>query len=374
MKETKSLFSRYIRMVVTGLAVLLVVEIGGLIYVDRSYLQESTGDTQVHKVTKNVSSRPASVKASIDSSATQVRASYDGAYLAYRLNGELKLLNLTSGQETQIQMAKGMELGYYNWVYDRNQLIIAEVSTDSDNCYAKLYNLNISESTTPEEIMNTVTGTGKPLTAKIPLYSKSTQVTDLDFSTSIVASYLKLTNKNTDKSTAWEFNLPNANKAYKLPTKNIGKIQCLKEVEGLLYENRDNGRVYVANEGPLSIDGEKKFRLLGYDGSDNIFLSKGDGTTATEILYGSIEKQDENGETTIDITPDFKKVTLPSALEIRHIYITSSGGIYYNDSANKVFKNLVTNKEVSYRGELLSVFGKGFVTESDGAVLQNNLD
>jgi hypothetical protein len=362
-------------MVATGLAVFLIIEIGGLIFVDRSYLADNTGDTKVDIVTNNVSKTGPSLKVNIDSSATDIKASYDGSYLAYKLNGSLQVLNLVSGEVLPIKMDENMELGYYDWVYDRDQLIIAEIAADPSQYYAKLYNLNIKENATPAEIMNTVNTNGKPTAAKILLSSKNVEVTDLDFSTVVVASYLKLTNKYSGNSTAWEFNLPSANRSYKnLSTYNIGKIQCLKDTEGLLYENDDNGRVYVAGEGSLNIDGNRKFRLLGYDGSDNIYLSSGDGKTTKEILYGSIEKQDDNGEISIDLTPDLTKITLSKAMDIKNIYVTLTGGIYYNDSENSVFKNLVTAKEIAYHGELKSVFGKGFITVNDGVVIQNSLD
>lgn len=360
-------------MFAAGLAVLLVIEVGGLFYVDRSYLQERTNDITVQQITSNVSSEAANIEVGLDSSAKNIKCSYDGNYLSYTLDDELEVLNLTTGVKTQIDMDDDMELGFYKWVYDRDQLIIAETSSSSSHHYAKLYNLNAKEISTdskPAEIRDTVNNKE----AKITMPSTSSYISDIDFSTSTVTTYLKITNKY-DKSILWKFNIPDENKAYSyISSKNIGNIQCLKNESELLYENEANGKVCIAGEGALKIGGETKFQLLGYDGSDNIYLAKGDGTTTNEILYGSLVNETLDGDESITLEPEMKTVKVSESADISDIYIALSGGIYQNDSTGNVFKNLVTGEETAYRGTVKAVYSKGFITVSDGIVMQNSFD
>lgn len=372
MKKKRSLFSIYMRMFMTGLAIMLIIEIGGLIFVDRSYLQENTQDVTVVHIPSNVESQAAQKEVKIESGAKDIKASYDGRYIAYTLDGELKVLNLIDGIQSTIEMDEDMELGFYKWVYDRDQLIIAEVKSTKSSHYAKLYNLNtkgLKSIGIPEEIRDTVYNTE----AKIRLPSSSSYISDIDFSTSTVTTYLKITNKY-DKSILWKFNLPDENKAYSISTKNIGRMQCLKFESELLYENNSSGKVCMAGEGAISVDGETKFRLLGFDNSDNVYLAKGDGDSTDTILYGSLLAENDDGENEITLKPKMKSVKLGEQVDIDDIYITLNGGIYKNDSAKKVFKNLVTGVETSYRGTFKSIYSKGFITVDNGVVLQNTLN
>lgn len=359
-------------MFVTGLAIMLIIEVGGLIYVDRSYLQENTNDLKVVHITSSVASEAAQKEVTIDSAAKDIKASYDGRYIAFTIDDELKVLNLTDGTQSTISMDDGMKLGYYQWVYDRNQLIIAEIKSTSSSHYAKLYNLGTKELSSggmPMEIRNTVNNTE----AKISLPSTSSYISDIDFSTSTVTIYLKITNKN-DKSILWKFNMPDENKAYSISTKNIGEMQCLKFESKLLYENNTTGKVCMAGEGPISVGGETKFHILGYDNSDNIYLAKGNETTTDTILYGSLFTESSDGDAEITLKPKMKLLKLNEIVDVSDIYITLNGGIYHNDSVNKTFKNLVTGVETSYRGTLKSVYSKGFITVDNGVVLQNSFN
>ncbi len=374
MKFFRSFFFKYIRFFATGLAILLVVESGALIYVDRSVLQEKT-DVKVQEIKNNVTSKPAGLKIELDSSAKNVKASYDGEYLAYTSGGTLEILNLINGKKTQIPMGQNMNLGFYKWVYDRDLLNIAEISGGYSD-YAKLYNLDAKElasSNVPVEIVNSANTTGTVSAAKIPLASKKSTISDIDFSTSTVITYLKVS-RNGYSDILRKFNLPDQNMPYSISATNIGRIQCLKDQDALLYENKDTGKVCVAGYGALNIEGKTQFRLLGFDSSDNVYLASGSSGTTDRVYYGSIETDDGSGSTTVNLYPTMQSVDLPQMTDTGNIYISINGGIYVNDSANNIFTNAVTGKEISYRGSVLSVYGKGFITEDNGEVLQNSFD
>jgi hypothetical protein len=375
LKFFRSFFFKYIRFLVTGLVFLLIVESGALIYLDRSVLKENTY-VSIQKISTNTPAKPAGLKIYLDSTAQQVKASYDGGYLAYTdgEGGALDVINLTDGKKTQIPMAQDMNLSYYKWVYDRDQLIVAETSS-GDSDYAKLYNLDaddLADSSEPVEIRNTVQNTD----AEIPLASKSSAITDMDFSTSTVTTYLKITGKS-DRSILWKFNVPDENDAYSsITVKNIGNIQCLKNESELLYENLDNGRVCVAGQGYLKVDDKTKFRLLGFDGADNVYLAGGSSGTTDAIYYGSIVSNDDStdGSMTVNLTPDMQKISLSQSVNVDDIYVTMSGGIYVNDSDNNTFTNIVTNKAISYHGSVKCVYGNGFITIDNGEILQNSFE
>lgn len=366
----RSFLFKYLRFFVAGLAVLLIIESGALIYFDRSVLQEKTNVT-VEKVKQEASSKPVNLKVNLDESARDINASYEGNFISYTKDDSLYVLNLTNGKNYKVSMDEDMQYVYCRWVYDRDQLIIAE--KPEYGYYAKLYNLDTRElgnGGKPVEIRNTVRNTS----AKITLKSKYSKITDMDFSTSTVTTYLKISNKY-GKDVLWKFNVPDQNRAYtSINASNIGNIQCLKNESELLYENKDNGHVNIVGLGSLQIDGGSQFRLLGFDGSDNVYLSKGSSDKTDTIYYGSLVNADGNGEMEATLTPEMKKQTLSSKINISDIYIMLSGSIYQNDTAKSVFRNIVTGKETAYTGKVISVYGSGFLTVNNNLLQQNNLE
>lgn len=366
------MLSKYIRIFIGGLAIFMIVEAGALIYIDRGFLKESDS-FQVQKIQNNVSSSNASIKVRFSSSAEDAKASYDGKFLAYTDDDQLNILNMSTGKQTKISMDEDMELDYYKWLYDRDQLIIAETNTGGKSYYAKLYNLNAKElsgSNAAQEIRNTVDN--QP--AKITLKSKYSHITDMDFSTSTVMTYLKITEKG--DSTIWKFNIPDENKAFtSLKTKDIGNIQCLKNESVVLYEDKENGKIYIAGGSNIKSDGQEKLALIGFDNDDKLYLAENDGSGSTKtLLYGSILKQGDDGDSTVDTTPELTKLSLDNTVKIKNIHITLKGGIFEQDVQNHTFKNLITNKETSYSGDVLTFYGSGFITLKDGIVHAVKLD
>lgn len=387
------MLSKYIRFLIGGFAVFMLIEAGILIYMDRSVLKE-TNSFKVQKIQNNVSKSTSTLKVYLSKTAENVKASFDGKFLAYTDGGVLKILNMEKNTSTNIAMDSGMTLDFYKWVYDRDQLIIAErnngiSSNDSTSSktqkyfvsgsssqgqtsgsygqYLKLYNLNakeLSENSTPEEIRDTVNNES----AKIKLSKKNYHVTDIVFSTSTVINYLKITD-SAGNSILWKLNIPSENEAISsVKTKNIGTIECLKSESELLYEDLSTNKLYVADKGMIKANGNGQLRILGIDNNDNLYFAVPEsGNKTSVILYGSIIKggTDET-ETSIDTTPECEQISLDTPVKIENIHVTQQGNIYEQDAANRIFKNLKTNKTISYSGKVIAFFGSGFITESNG--------
>jgi hypothetical protein len=375
LKKNKTKFGRYFRFYsrffILGLAVILVVELGALIFVDKSYLQETPNDLKTFVIPTGQFTKNTSHSATLDNAAQNIGVSYDGNFLAYTINGTLTIMNMTNGQTYAIDMDQSMKLGYYKWVYDRDQLIIAEMST-GDSYYAKLYNLNaaaISTSKIPDEIRDTVNNREE----KIPMPTHNSYISGLDFSTLTVTSYLKITN-GVGHSILWKFDVPYHNEQYNISPYDIGNMQCLKNVSELMYENTANGKVNVAYHDALTINGEQKFKLLGFDSNDDVYLARGDAPTTEEILYGSIVTTSADGSTQIDLAPtDMQSLKLDKSVKVSGLHISLNGDIYYDDTANSKFVNLKTGKAIDYTGEVCAVYDQGFITVRNGVAHQNSL-
>lgn len=369
--KSRSFFSRYLRFFTVSLAVILLAELGALAYVDRNMLQESVTGIQVKPVAPSSTSTPQNLKLQLDSGAQNLQVSYRGTYIAFESGDALEILNTTNGKVSKVSMAQGMELSYYKWLYDRNHLILAEKA--QGGYYAKLYSLDMDDATVsngalvPDEILNNSSGS-KPREARITLASRSSDVTSIDFSTFTVTTYVKVT--GVDSAAVWEFNFPSDPQRYDLYTNQIGNIQCLKNKDTLLYEDQDNGYVYVAGLGHLTVDGNTKLRLLGFDASDNVYLANGSGDTTDTIYYGSL--LDEDGFVTLK--PKLKSAMLSSPAKLSRMFVTLSGGVYVDDPDNHFVQNMLTGEETSYSGSIVATYAYGFITEKDGYIGQKSLN
>lgn len=386
MKKKHSMLKKYTKIFTIGLAVFLIVEVGALMFIDKSYLAEKTGDITVQQIKNDVSSATGSSKIDVTGSEKDIKVSFDGKYIAYTLNGELQIANIQTGAKTALKTANNMKLSFFKWVYDRDRLIIAETAK-YDN-YAKLYrvdtkDLKVTTSVTgaasaqqakteiePEEIRDTV----QSQKVQIKLPANNYTVSDLDFSTSTSITYLKLTNSS-NESRLWKFNIPDENRMYSsISTRTIGNIQSLKDQSELLYENTEKGNVCVAGKGILTINGTTKYQILGFDKVDNVYLAKGDGKTTSEIVYGSLMKKDTYTDNLkLTLKPEMTSVKLDKSVDINKIYVSFGGGIYTVDDANNEITNATTNKKITFKGKLVSFYNKGFITEEGYSICQNSL-
>lgn len=369
--KSRSFFARYLRFFTVSLAVILLAEMGVLAYVDRNMLQESSTGIQVRPVAPSSTSQPKDLKLQLDSGAQNLQVSYRGTYVAYQSGDVLEILNTTNGKISKISMAQGMELSYYKWLYDRNHLILAEKA--QGGYYAKLYSLDMDDATVsngalvPDEILNNSSGT-KPRDARITLASQSSEVSAIDFSTNTVTTYVKVSGTST--SSVWKFNFPSDPQRYDLYTNKIGNIQCLKNMDTLLYEDKDDGYVFAAGLGHLTVDGNTKLQLLGFDSSDNVYLANGNGDTTDTIYYGSLLGEDGNS---ITLKPKLKKAVLSSPAKLSRMFVTLSGGVYLDDPDNHFVQNMISGQETTYSGSIIATYAYGFITQKDGYINQKSL-
>ena len=386
MKKKHSMLKKYTKIFTFGLAAFLIIEVGALIFIDKSYLAENTNDITVQQIKNDVTSDATVAKMELAGSEQDIKVSYDGKFIAYTQNGELQVANIQTGAKSTLKMAENMKLAYYKWVYDRDRLIVAESS--KYNSYVKLYTLEtkalksqVNTSSTfdstasvsevePEEIRDTINN--QKVSIKMP--TSDYKITDIDCSTSTVITYLKLTNSN-GNSRLWKLNLPNENKMYSsISTRTIGKIQSLKDQPELLYENTTKGNVCVAGQGMLTINGTSKYQILGFDKLDNVYLAKGNSKSVSEIVYGSLMKKNTStDELELTLKPEMTSVKLEKSVDIDKIYVTFDGSIYTVDDVNNEITNVISNKKVTYSGKFVSFYSKGFITREDNTICQNSL-
>jgi hypothetical protein len=231
--------SRYIKYFFIGLAVLLVVEIGAMIYINDVYLADNSNYSEV-KIDNSSATAVKYKDVAVNSLAQQFSSSHDGQYVAYMLGGSVSVTDLVSGRTSVIAKVPGMSVKNFKWLYDRDWMAVAEASSSSSgSTYVKLYSYDASQKKITE-----IRNSGNDQELKIRLASKTNVVSQLEMSTETGLNYIKVTNTK-GMSTLWKINsYVGVTLMSNIRTSNIGGILSLKITDALLYEDNDNGRVY----------------------------------------------------------------------------------------------------------------------------------
>jgi hypothetical protein len=173
------------------------------------------------------------------------------------------------------------------------------------------------------------------------------------------------------KNKLYIFNLPEDYHTYDISPTNIGGMQCLKNINDLMYEDKDNGKVNVATYNCLTVNGETEFRLLGFDSDDDVFLGLGSGSKTKEVWYGSIIDY-SSGKSVVNVNPKMTSIKPGITMNVSDIHVCLDGNVYYNDRASNTFENLKTKKKMSYTGDVIAVYDEGFITLDNGKASQNS--
>jgi hypothetical protein len=286
--------------------------------------------------------------------AQNVSYSSDGDYISYMENGSIQVVDLDSGEENTVAASVNMSISYYKWVGDRDRLILAE-KADS-NRYFKLYYYDVINNNTVE-IANGLTQSNIMIDAN----GKSDAVTDIQMSTLTNLIYIKMTNSN-QISHFYEINIMAQGDSIYLPYYHVGAINLLNDDDKLLYENLDNNKIYLYGRSTaFTIDNKKYFKILGSDDNDVIYLAEYDASSnqTSNIYYGN----DTQGW----IMSSFNKPT-----NINDIFISESGQIYIDDSADSVLYNILTNSQTRYVGKFIGIYSGGIISQNDSLIVRTN--
>lgn len=364
---------KYFRFFICGLAVLVTVETGVVIYLNYNYLADRSTFT-VNHIKTNASSAKSTVSVPLPGDAQQIACSHDGRYVSYLLDGTIDIVDMTTGSKLSVPQAAGMNVSAFTWVYDRDRLILAETSGGSsssssglskksssqsddnndDGYYLKTYYFDMKDKSLIE-----IRNNDSKHDIKIDLSSKSDQVTGIDLSVDTVVTYLKVTDKS-GKSRIWEINVMVGDDKSQISTvtKTIGKIQCVKADDVLLYESESTGKIYRSGSSTsLSVNGGTSLKLLGFDGDDNVYVGKVSDGKVTAVYDGPYTGS------------DWQKVAeLDTSADASAIHVTYSGSVYLSDTHAKTITELKTGRQVSYTGKLIGMCDGGYLTSSDGSM------
>lgn len=272
------------------------------------------------------------IKATISSAAQEVSISYNGKYLSYKENDNLFLQDSKTGTSTQVKMENDGVILYYDWLQDRDILVIAEKVKKEGKNKIQLATYDAKSST----IISS---------KEICPYQDNMKIKKITASVFTGVFYVDI-DKGGSKNVVYRIDRNNDMKEITLKTLILGNMQVIPHADRLIYEDKINGKFYVTNPNKqLAFNSNKKLTLLGIDKNDVLYMGELNGDKITSITYGKVDED----------TSKWKKVTLDSVVNDDDLYFSNESEILINDNLKGSVKNLTTGKELAYEGKLVQI-------------------
>ncbi|WP_315116101.1 hypothetical protein [uncultured Clostridium sp.] len=332
--------------IITWIIFSLIVQIIGFVYIDKIYLSTNTS-VRFKKVEKKENDTKKDVEVPIPAGAEHVALSFDGKYVAYNIDGQLKVINTKDGKEKKVSFDEGVDISFYKWLPDRNRILIGEKHNSNNSSGLKLsyYDVDREES-----------GKIKDLTWA----DENSEVEDIQYSVFTNVIYIKVSRSGGRSSFYW-IDINKQLRNLYLKSDFVGEIAILHNEDKLIYEDKTYNRVYATGmENSIKIKDVDNPKLLGVDDDDNVYIGALEDNKISKIYYGKVETP----------TSEWKVMPLVQPANSEDIFILDGGKIVINDNLKGMVKEIATGKEYSYSGIFLQVYDNGVASIKDGKLIK----
>ncbi|MEW9095724.1 MAG: hypothetical protein AB2417_11650 [Clostridiaceae bacterium] len=332
--------------IITWIIFSLVIQIIGFVYIEKIYLSTNTS-VRSKKVEKKGKDTKKDIEVPIPEEAKHVSLSFDGKYVTYYIDGQLKVINTKDGQEKKVSFDEGVDISFYKWLPDRNRMLIAEKHNSNKNSGLKLsyYDVDRDE---------------KDKIKDLTWADENSEVEDIQYSIFTNVIYVKVSRSGGRSSFYW-IDINKQLRNLYLKSDFVGEIAILHNEDRLVYEDTTYGRIYATGmENSIKIKGVDNPRLLGVDDDDNVYIGALENEKISKIYYGSLETP----------TSEWNVMPLVDPASREDIFILGGGKIVINDNLKGAIKEISTGKEYSYSGRFLQVYSGGVASIKDGKLIK----
>lgn len=348
-----------LKRIVVWILLSIIMQIAVLYYVDK-YLfasEEVSTIVSIKKIDKEKEKKK-NVNIFVPEEAKQVSVSYDGSYLSYYEEDELRLIDTYTGEESTIELEDKLSVSFYKWAPDRNIILIAAKKQYNNSAKYLFYSYDAERGL--KEKLET-----KEQNETAFVTSKSSSIEDLQLSPLTNMIYIKASLEG-GRSNIQSINI--MKRINKVDTQSyfIGDIRIIPNDDRIAYEDFAKNKVYVTGKSKaISIEDVKQLSLIGVDDNDNIYVGELDNDSSSgalrvkNIYYGTIEED----------SSEWKKIDLEEAINKKDIYISRDGKVYINDNLKGIVTELSSNKKTAYKGIFLQMYDGGIASVSDGKLI-----
>lgn len=309
-----------------------------LFYVDHYFLATDS-EVVTKKVDENESVKTKNIDITVPANVENILASYDAKYLSYYENDKLKIVNNKDGTIKDIAVDEGSKISFYEWLPDRNRMLLVEKKSNDESSNLVLYYYDVSK--------------GEKVKIKdLAWANPKSEVEDIQLSTLTGVTYVKVASKGERSSIYRIDRMGSMTKASTIPNF-VSNISLVRHEDKLIYEGLVYNKIYVTgSDEAITVKGVDKLTLIGTDDNDNVYLGELKDKLISKIYYGK----------TSDSTSDWKVIELQLPSERTDLFISSNGKVYQNDALQGVVKEINSGTQTSYEGKLLQLYTKGIVS------------
>jgi len=329
---------KWMKRISIWIAVSLSLQFLGLFYVDQYFLATDS-KVVMKKVDENKSEKVKKIDITVPSDVENILVSYDAKYLSYYENEKLNIVNCKDGSIKNIEVEEGTKISFYEWLPDRNRMLLVEKKSYDESSNLVLYYYDVSK--------------GEKVKIKDLAWGDTkSEVEDIQLSTLTGVTYVKVLNRGERSSIYRIDRMGNMTKIDTIPNF-VSTIGLVRHEDKLVYEGSVYNTIYAtSHDEPISVKGVEKLTLIGTDGDDNVYLGELKNNLVSKIYYG---KTSENTET-------WGVFDLQMPSEKKDLFVSSVGKVYQNDALRGVIKELNSGTQTSYEGNLLQLYTKGIVS------------
>lgn len=323
----------------------LTVQFAGLYYAN-SYILSSDTSIKTKKIVKT-DEKKSDAEIMVPEGAKHVGVSYDARYLSYYDGDVLKVVDIKTAEEKNVEFDNGVQVSFYKWLSDRNRMLIAEKETAKRSSNFKLAYYDVDKNL-KEEIK------------ELDWADKNAEVEDIQASPLTNIIYVKVANSGKRSSIYW-INIMKEMKKVDTNSHVIGNIRVVPHEDKLVYEDLVYNKISVTGkERTINIDGVDNPALIAVDDNDNVYIGHTDEDKVTTIYYGNIN----------DNSDRYQSIDLGEAVNKNDIFVASEGKIYINDNLRGVVREFGSGKEYVYPGIFIQMYEGGVVSVSDGKLVK----
>lgn len=291
---------------------------------------------------------PVSREVKIPAEASGIKASFNGLYAAYTMNGKLEIFDIKNRRSKKtIDTGKDI-LSYYRWLPDRNMIIYSSTSIDKGKVYVNVitYDVDSGVERSYPKVSGLPDGSG---------------VEDIELSplTNIVYVKVKVSDS---QARIYRYNIMD-NLKYIMST---GINTVIKETiysDNLVFQDGKN-KIYVKDgrrNTTKLLPFKSKMALLGIDSEDKVYAGElNKENKVYKIYFGKLD--DRIDRSWIQLQLD--KPALP-----QNIIITPGGAVYKLSEDDKVLYGIDSDRRIELTGEFVEML-EGYIVTKDNKRLK----
>jgi hypothetical protein len=329
---------KWMKRISIWIAVSLSLQCLGLFYIDHYFL---ANDSKVvtKKVEEEKIEKVKKVDIELPAGGEKILVSYDAKYLSYYENETLNIVNCKDASVKNIEVDEGTKISFYEWLPDRNRMLLVEKKDNDESSKLTLYSYDVSK--------------GEKVKVKdLSWGDTKSEVQDIQLSTLTGVTYVKVANRG-DKGGIYRIDrMGDMNKVDTVPSF-VSNIALVRHEDKLVYEGLVYNSIYVTGKDEaLSIEGAERLTLIGTDDEDNVYVGELKDKFISKIYYGKTSQK----------TSEWKEINLQVPSEKKDLFVSPLGKLYQNDLLRGIIKDVNSGTQTSYQGKLLQLYTKGIVS------------